>query len=150
MCKTDTCYLTNREGPYDWRAEGVPPVARLRSAWSGIQVDVFTDQEAFQVYSCGGQNGSMALKETQGLFNVSDRPRTIPQYGCIVMEVEDWIDAINQPEWGRQDKQIYSPGGDPYVLQASKDNPFFVFPPPISLTHRPLYSIFSRPFATTT
>jgi aldose 1-epimerase len=61
----------------------------------------------------------MALKETQGLFNVSDRPRTIQQYGCIVMEVEDWIDAINQPEWGRQDKQIFSPGGDPYVLQAS-------------------------------
>jgi hypothetical protein len=36
----------------------------------------------------------MALKETQGLFNVSGRPRTIPQYGCIVMEVEDWIDGI--------------------------------------------------------
>lgn len=115
----DTCYLTNREEPYDWRAKGVPPVARLRSAWSGIQVDVFTDQAAFQVYSCGGQNGTMALKETQGLFNVADRPRTIPQYGCIVMEVEDWIDGINQPEWGRQDKQIFSPGGDPYVLQAS-------------------------------
>jgi aldose 1-epimerase len=60
----------------------------------------------------------MALKSTQGLFNVIDRPRTIPQYGCIVMEVEDWIDGINQPEWGRQDKQIYQPGGDPYVLQA--------------------------------
>jgi hypothetical protein len=36
----------------------------------------------------------MALKETQGLFNVSGFPRTIPQYGCIVMEVEDWIDGI--------------------------------------------------------
>lgn len=115
----DDCYLTNRaqDGPYDWREKG--PVARLRSAWSGIQVDVFTDQDAFQVYSCGGQNGSMALKNTQGLFNVTDRPRTIPQYGCIVMEVEDWIDAINQPEWGRSKKQIYGPGDDPYVLQAS-------------------------------
>lgn len=61
-------------------------------------------------------NGSMTLKETQGLFNVSDRPRTVPQYGCIVMEVEDWIDGINQPEWGR--KQIYEPGGEPFVLQA--------------------------------
>jgi aldose 1-epimerase len=113
----DTAYLTNRDqlGPFDWREKG--PVARLRSAWSGIQVDVFTDQEAFQVYSCGGQNGSMALKNTQGLFNVSDRPRTIQQYGCIVMEVEDWIDGINQPEWNR--KQIYGPGDDPYVLQAS-------------------------------
>lgn len=59
----------------------------------------------------------MALKKTQGLFNVTDRPRTIQQYGCIVMEVEDWIDGINQPEWGR--KQIYGPGDEPYVLQAS-------------------------------
>ncbi|KAH6682792.1 aldose 1-epimeras-like protein [Halenospora varia] len=113
----DTCYLTNRLSPYDWRTSG--PVARLRSAWSGIQVDVFTDQDAFQIYSCGGQNGSMALKSTQGLHGVQGRERTIPQYGCIVMEVEDWIDGINQPEWGRDKKQIFGPGDDPYVLQAS-------------------------------
>lgn len=61
----------------------------------------------------------MALKSTQGLFNVPGRPRTIPQYGCLVLEVEDYIDAINQPEWGRSKRQIYGPGDDPYVLQAS-------------------------------
>lgn len=61
----------------------------------------------------------MALKSTQGLFDDPAFPRIIPQYGCIVMEVEDWIDAINQPEWGRSSKQIFEPGGDPYVLQAS-------------------------------
>jgi aldose 1-epimerase len=33
------------------------------------------------------------------------------------MEVEDWIDAINQPEWGRDKKQIFGPGDDPYVLE---------------------------------
>lgn len=111
----DTCYLTNRPtSTGDWASQETP-VARLRSAWSGIQVDVFTDQEAFQVYSCGGQNGSMALKQTQG----TPTQRTIPQYGCIVMEVEDWIDAINQPEWGRADKQIFGPSSEPYVLQAS-------------------------------
>ncbi|CAD6445193.1 387ee951-f3bb-46ba-ac6b-f215af7876d1 [Sclerotinia trifoliorum] len=111
----DTAYLTNRDAATvsSWH---VSPVARLRSAWSGIQVDIFTDQPAFQVYSCGGQNGSMALKETQGLFNVSDRPRVIPQYGCVVMEVEDWIDGINQPAWGR--KQIWGPEDGPYVLEA--------------------------------
>ncbi|KAK8086763.1 aldose 1-epimerase [Apiospora phragmitis] len=94
----DNCWLVNRaqNGPYDWRNDGY--VARLASAWSGIQLDVYSDQEAFQLYSCNGQNGS---------------------YGCVVMEVEDWIDAINQPAWGRQDKQIFAPGGDPYVLQAS-------------------------------
>lgn len=60
----------------------------------------------------------MALKSTQGLFDVPDRPRVIEQYGCVVMEVEDWIDAINQPEWGRDSKQVFQPGGEPYVLEA--------------------------------
>jgi hypothetical protein len=52
----DTAYLVNRYGPFDWRESG--PVASLSSDWSGIKVDVFTAQEAFQVYSCGGQNGN--------------------------------------------------------------------------------------------
>lgn len=93
-------------------------MARLQSAWSGIQLDVYSDQEAFQMYSCNGQNGSMTLKTTQGLHDGSF-PRAIPQYGCVVLEVEDWIDAINQPEWQRSKKQIFEPGGDPYVLQAT-------------------------------
>lgn len=41
------------------------------------------------------------------------------KYGCMVMEVEDWIDAINQPEWQREKKNIFGPGDDPYVLQAT-------------------------------
>lgn len=61
----------------------------------------------------------MALKSTQGLFGNASRPRTIQQYGCVVLEVEDWIDSINQPEWGRSKKNIFGPGDDPYVLQAS-------------------------------
>jgi len=113
----DTCYITDRLAPYDWRIG--TPVARLKSSWSGIQLDIHTDQDAFQLYSCGGQNGSMALKKTQGLFDVPDRPRVIEQYGCVVLEVEDWIDGINQPEWGRAKKQIFSPGSDPLTLQAS-------------------------------
>lgn len=116
----DTCYLVNRaqNGPYDWREDG-GFVASLSSPWSGITVDVYTDQDAFQVYSCNGQNGSMALKSTQGILDDPDFPRTIPKYGCVVMEVEDYIDAINQPEWQREKKQIFGPGDDPYVLQAS-------------------------------
>lgn len=81
-------------------------------------MQVYTDQDAFQLYSCGGMNGTMPLKQTQGLSNNPDFPRVIPQYGCVVMEVEDYIDAINQPEWNRDKKQIFGPGGDPYVLQA--------------------------------
>jgi len=61
MALLDTAYLVAREqsGHYDWR--NTLPVARLQSAWSGIQVDVYSDQEAFQVYSCNSQNGSRSL-----------------------------------------------------------------------------------------
>ncbi|TKA58694.1 hypothetical protein B0A49_12492 [Cryomyces minteri] len=116
----DTCFLVNREqdGPYDWREKG--PVATLGSPFSGIQVDIYSDQQAFQVYTCSGQNGSLALKNTQGFFNdTSNHPRVVEKYGCVVMEVEDWIDAINQPEWQRSKRNIFGPGDDPYVLEAS-------------------------------
>jgi len=117
----DTCYIVNRDaiGPYDWRVEG--PVAVLSSNFTGINVHVYSDQDAFQVYSCGGQNGSLPLKSTQGFFGNSSRPRTVPQFGCVVMEVEDWIDGVNNPEWGRDKKQFFGPGDAPYVLNAVYD-----------------------------
>lgn len=71
------------------------------------------------MYSCNFQDGSMTLKKDQGLFDNPKFPRTVPKYGCLVLEVEEWIDGINHPEWGREKKQIFGPGGDPYVLQAS-------------------------------
>jgi len=60
----------------------------------------------------------MPLKDTQGFFNVSSRPRTIGKYDCMVLEVEDWIDGIHQPEWNRQSRQIFAPGDAPYTLNA--------------------------------
>lgn len=113
----DTCFLVNREaeGPYDWRLKG--PVASLYSDFSKIKVDVFTDQDAFQIYSCGSQNSTTPLKSTQG----TDDTRVVPQYGCVVMEVEDWIDGVNYPEWGRGPKQIFGPGDEPYLLNARYD-----------------------------
>ncbi|KAG6042227.1 hypothetical protein E4U41_002570 [Claviceps citrina] len=116
----DNCYINNRGalGPFDWRAQG--PVTTLSSDWSGIRLDVYTDQDAFQLYSCGGQKGDIALKKTQGVQGAdADKfPRTIAKHGCLVLEVQDYIDAINHPEWMRGKKQIFAPGGDPYVLQA--------------------------------
>lgn len=63
----DTCYLVNRaqNGPYDWRSGG--PVASLSSNFTGIQIDIFTDQDAFQVYSCGGQNGKFGRSPSDGM-----------------------------------------------------------------------------------
>jgi len=114
----DNCWTVNRQqlGNYDWRTHS--PVATLYSAWSGINIDIYTDQDAFQVYSCNGQNGTLTLKEDQGIFDDEDFPRTIPQYGCVVMEVQDYIDGINNPSWFREEKQIFGPGDDPYVLRA--------------------------------
>ncbi|KAF2874424.1 galactose mutarotase-like domain-containing protein [Massariosphaeria phaeospora] len=111
----DNCYIVNRDqdGPYDWRTSG--PVATLASDFTGIQVDIFSDQDAFQMYSCGGMNGTLPIKSTQGGDGL---PRVVQQYGCIVMEVEDWIDAINQPEWQREKKNIFGPGDPAYVLEA--------------------------------
>lgn len=60
----------------------------------------------------------MALKKTQGLFDNAEFPRVIPKYGCAVLEVQDWIDGINHPEWMRDKKQIFGPSDEPYVLQA--------------------------------
>ncbi|KAF2170070.1 hypothetical protein M409DRAFT_64439 [Zasmidium cellare ATCC 36951] len=116
----DNCYLTNRDAlsSYDWRTA---PVATLASPYSGIQVDVFTEQEALQVYTCNNMNGSFPLKSTQGFFNDSSRPRVTNKYGCVVIEVEDWIDGINNPEWGRLEKQIFGPADGVYVLQARYD-----------------------------
>ncbi|KAK3209977.1 hypothetical protein GRF29_44g1287239 [Pseudopithomyces chartarum] len=111
----DNAWLVNRaqNGPYDWRTSG--PVATLASNFSGIQIDVFSDQDAFQVYSCPVMMGLLALKSTQGL---EGRPSVVEDYGCVVMEVEDWIDGINHPEWQREKKQIFGPGDEPYVLEA--------------------------------
>lgn len=61
-------------------------------------------------------SGTLPIKSTQGL---DGRPRVVEKYGCIVMEVQDWIDAINQPEWQRDKKQIFGPGDEPYVLEAA-------------------------------
>lgn len=40
------------------------------------------------------------------------------KYGCVVLEVQDYIDAINHPEWGRDKKHIFGPADGPYVLEA--------------------------------
>jgi aldose 1-epimerase len=112
----DNCYIVNRDqnGPYDWRTSG--PVASLSSEWSGIKLDIFSDQQAFQMYSCIGQNGVLPIKSTQG---IAGRPAVVEQYGCVVMEVQDYIDAINQPEWQREKRQIFGPDDPAYTLEAN-------------------------------
>lgn len=108
----DNCFTVNRgpRGSFDWLDR---PMATLSSDWSGIQLDIFTDQDAMQLYSCNGQNGTLPLKWTQG---TTAWPRTVEKYGCVVLEVQDYIDGINHPEWMR--RQVFGPSDGPYVLRA--------------------------------
>jgi galactose mutarotase-like enzyme len=72
----DTCYLVSREqygaGYYAQMGDGsmwweADPVASLRSEWSGIQLNIFSDQDAFQLYSCNSQNGEWIQEEYRAL-----------------------------------------------------------------------------------
>ncbi len=63
----DNCYVVQRSqfgsNYYAPLTDGGPwyeadPVASLRSEWSGIQVNIFSDQDAFQLYSCNFQDGA--------------------------------------------------------------------------------------------
>jgi aldose 1-epimerase len=42
----------------------------------------------------------------------------VQKNGCVVMEVQDWIDAINQPEWQRESRNIFGPNSKTYTLEA--------------------------------
>lgn len=64
-------------------------------------------------------SGTFALKEIQGFFSDPFRPRVSKKYGCVVIEVQDWIDGINNDQWGRDAEQIFGPTNEPYVLQAT-------------------------------
>ncbi|KAF8470712.1 galactose mutarotase-like domain-containing protein [Kalaharituber pfeilii] len=79
--------------------------ATLASNWSGIKVDIRTDQEGLQLYSCYWSGGTAPIKSTQG------GPASngfVNSGGCVAIEAQDWSDGINNPQWGR--KQIYGPG----------------------------------------
>ena len=45
----------------------------------------------------------------------------VKKYGCVVVEVEDWIDGINHPDWHRDKYQIFGPEDSPYDLEAVYD-----------------------------
>ncbi|KAF8425318.1 galactose mutarotase-like domain-containing protein [Tirmania nivea] len=86
--------------------------ATLASAWSGIKVDIRTDQQGLQLYTCYWSLGTDKLKSTQG------GPASngfVNSGGCVAIEAQDWNNGINHPEWNR--KQFYGPG-DKYIWNA--------------------------------
>lgn len=118
----DTCFLVDRPPAYAAPDSMVPSV-RIASEKTGISMDVATNQAALQIYSCNGQDGSIATKKSQAERSKAQDgdpgAAYINKYGCIVVETEDWIDGINQPQWGRQPYQIFGPDDGPAINWAT-------------------------------
>ncbi|EZG02601.1 hypothetical protein H106_07440 [Trichophyton rubrum CBS 735.88] len=130
----DNCFIIDRpNNASDWTSspQTMVPAVNMPSVTTGINMLVTTNQQAIQIYSCNGQNGTIPVKSSQmarnkasgdGNGTVVDK---IEQYGCLVIETEGWIDGINNPDWGQDPFQIYSPESGPainwatYVFSAS-------------------------------
>ncbi|KAJ5492903.1 aldose 1-epimerase [Penicillium diatomitis] len=114
----DTCLIVDRPPAYAAQ-DSVVPTVRMASERTGISLEIATNQAAMQIYSCNGQNGSIKTKQTQAKRNKDqdghEGATVVNKYGCVVFETEDWIDGINQPEWGRRRYQIAGPEDGPVV-----------------------------------
>ncbi|MCJ1310274.1 hypothetical protein MMC25_003936 [Agyrium rufum] len=93
-------------------------VLTLSSAETGIQVDLYTNQQSLQLYSCNGQNGTIPVKASQ---QHAEGGTFVDKYGCLVIETQQWIDGINNPQWGQNDYQIYTTTTEPAVVWGKYD-----------------------------
>lgn len=73
-------------------------VLTMSSNMTGIRMDVTTNQQNLQIYSCNGQNGTIPVKASQ---QHGKDTTFVEKYGCLVIETQQWIDGINHPEWGQ-------------------------------------------------
>lgn len=119
----DNSFILDR--PYGTGAEAAnSPVLSLWSKTTGIRMDVSTNQQGVQIYSCNGQNGTIPVKPSQVQRNsrvYGGGSKFIERHGCLVVETQGWIDGINHPEWGNSEYWIYSPETGPAVNYATYD-----------------------------
>ncbi|EPQ28655.1 uncharacterized protein PFL1_03958 [Pseudozyma flocculosa PF-1] len=104
----DSCFVMT--DPPKKREAKQQSVIELSSLKSGIKLSVSaSNQPAIQVYTCSGINspakGSIPRKRSHGGDGTLDK--VYDNYSCVVLEMEDYIDGINNPQWGRD--QIYGP-----------------------------------------
>ncbi|KAA8646427.1 hypothetical protein EYZ11_000281 [Aspergillus tanneri] len=117
----DNCFIVDRPAGYA-AANSMVPILRMNSSSTGISLEVASNQQAVQIYSCNGQNGTIPIKPSQAKKNQEEKiegAKAINKHGCIVIEPEGWIDGINNPEWGQLQDQIYSPEGAPSINWAT-------------------------------
>ncbi|KAK2024497.1 putative aldose 1-epimerase family protein [Colletotrichum zoysiae] len=79
------------------------PAAILSSTYSGISMSLYTDQDALRVNTWGGSNEVKKLKLGQG-------GGEIPQHAAISLEMQNWPDSVNHPEWQNR-KTIWGADG---------------------------------------
>ncbi|KAL8634868.1 MAG: hypothetical protein Q9228_007579 [Teloschistes exilis] len=90
----------------------------LSSNSTGIQLDIYTNQQSLQIYTCDNTNGTIPVKRSQQL---ADKTTFVEKYGCIVIETQQWIDGVNHAEWGQDAYQIYTVDSEPAVVFAQYD-----------------------------
>ena len=61
----DTCFTLNRNAQRRLNSQNKQSVATLASPWSGIRLDIFTNQEAMQVYTCNNMNGTSLVTSSR-------------------------------------------------------------------------------------
>ncbi|KAE8389811.1 galactose mutarotase-like domain-containing protein [Aspergillus alliaceus] len=117
----DNCFIVDRDNSYG-SGNSMVPILRMNSSTTGISLEVATNQQAVQIYSCNGQKGNIPIKPSQAKRNKEEGiegAKNVNKYGCIVIEPEGWIDGINNPAWGQLSDQVYSPSGAPAVNWAT-------------------------------
>lgn len=98
----DSLHLINRQGPW---SKDSRPVASLSSPLSGISMDLYTDREAVRVRTWDdGAAPNYTLKESQGGGKAK-------RNAAVSLQMQDWPDALNHPEWQRDDHILFGPDG---------------------------------------
>ena len=97
-------------------------VLTMSSNVTGIQLDIRTNQQSLQIYTCNNiaLMANIPVKQSQQ-HSTNGSITTVPKYGCVVIETQQWIDGINNPQWGQDQYQIYSVDSEPAVVFAQYD-----------------------------
>ena len=90
----------------------------MSSPDTGIQLDVRTNMQSLEIFSYNWFNGTIRGKNDQ---QYGTNSTYYELHGCIVIEPQGWIDAINTPQFGQDQYQIYSPTTEPAVNYATYD-----------------------------
>ncbi|CDS10399.1 hypothetical protein LRAMOSA03075 [Lichtheimia ramosa] len=114
----DNCFVLSDPNEQDYQLKAYAPS-------TGIQLAIKTDQPAMQFYSCNGLDGTLPIKKTQGPHGSKKhahhrkggKKQYVQQYGCFVLETEEYIDGINNPQWGKEHMGLLKPD-DKYTQHA--------------------------------